>query len=244
MPTTALANAKSRQEWAAIINADWRKSIESILRTAHNLVAAKEELPHGEFGRMLQEDLDFGPKMAEMLMKIAKHPIIGKATTSSDLPARWAVLSELVKLPAEDFKWAQERGLISPDTTARSARTLVQAMKPGDKSEPVNTGHMLPTPTEARNIARETERPVVASDGRVYTGITREEKEEYQKHSVEAYRVIDAIKMMAGLPDAATWFDDQEYWRKQPHNFDADMIREAGEWLLALADVVEEHDDE
>ena len=75
-----------------------RKSIESIIETGRDLAAAKAELPHGEFSAMVKNDLPFVMRTAESLMRVAHHPSIAKATSTSRLPTSWAVLVELAKL--------------------------------------------------------------------------------------------------------------------------------------------------
>ncbi len=72
MSGTALANVRSRTEWAEIINADWRKSIEGIIQTGRDLAAAKAELPHGEFTALIEGDLPFSRRTAENLMSVSR----------------------------------------------------------------------------------------------------------------------------------------------------------------------------
>ena len=63
----------------------------------------------------------FSPRTANNLMRIASHPIITNSASMPNLPSGWSVLAKLSFLSAEDFVDAQERGLISADTSQRKA---------------------------------------------------------------------------------------------------------------------------
>ena len=105
--TAVAKNVRTRQEWAEIINADLHRSIESIIQTGRDLIAAKGEIPEGEFMKMVEIDLPFSHRTANKFMSIAKHPGITDSTAAANLPPKWAVLSELATLTAEDFQDAQ-----------------------------------------------------------------------------------------------------------------------------------------
>ncbi|HUT48207.1 MAG TPA: DUF3102 domain-containing protein [Alphaproteobacteria bacterium] len=93
-----------------------------INRTGRDLRAAKAELPHGEFGRMVEEDLPFSWDAANRLMQIARHPELTKPDTYRNLPSSWNVLGELAKLSAADFRGAVE--IITPETSVRGAQAI------------------------------------------------------------------------------------------------------------------------
>ncbi len=105
---------KQFRAWQAeIINTNWRKSIEGIVQTGRDLIAAKRELPDGEFTKMIETDLPFSRQAAQQLMAIASDPAIANPNRGSDFPPSWVetVLAQLASLSAEDFEDAQERGL-------------------------------------------------------------------------------------------------------------------------------------
>lgn len=238
---TALAtnNARSRQQWAEIICSDWRQSIDSIIQTGRDLAEAKAELPHGEFERMVSDDLPFTTNTARCLMAVAKHPSISNQTSSFVLPPSWAVLSELTKLSETDFADAQQRGLISPKTTARDARAISTAYHTpaggtvGDPKKPA----MLPPPVEARKIARETGRFVAASDGNIYSGATEEEGQAYAHKRNVSFRILEAIQTLSGAPDARKWLSESEsHWFV---DFRPGDIDDACDWLKSLKTAME-----
>lgn len=226
---------RSRKEWADLINADWRKSIEGIIRTGQRLAEAKRELPHGEFGRMVTDDLLFSERTARQLMRISAHPSITNRTPASGLPNSWAVLSELAKLSPNDFTDAQARGLINGQTSKRAARAIIGAY---DAPVGAATGgrskrDMLPSPSEANQIAKETGRLVTASDGRLYTGATDEEAGDAVRRRQQTFGVRDAIDKIAACPvSARTWVSEAEdFWL---HGFTLGSVDAAIEWLTKL----------
>lgn len=223
--TQEIIVSRTRQEWAEVINADWRKSIESIIQTGRDLMQAKDDLPNGQFGHMIKEDLCFSARTAQRLMHIARHPEIGNATPASHLPPSWAVLHELARLTPEDFREAKERGLITPVTTRREARQLATDMRAPEA---------LPVPTEARRLAKETGRFVAASDGNIYSGASEEDGAEAARKRDQTYAVIDAISTLSGMPDPVRWMAETERW--QLREFNREETERAIVWLAALAE--------
>ena len=90
--------ASQRQHFAARFNAAIQKTVAGYVEAGRILIEAKEGLPHGQFLAMVREDLCFGrrsPRMCQMLMKIARHPVIAKAKFVSHLPPSWGSLYDL-----------------------------------------------------------------------------------------------------------------------------------------------------
>lgn len=234
---TVIANTRNRQQWAEIIGADWRKSIDSILQTGRDLIAAKAELPHGEFMAMVAADLPFSQDVANNLMGVARHPAITNSDNSRNLPATFSVLVELSQLSEADFNDAREKGLITPDLKVKAARSIAGAYNKPEGEVVGGAQHMLPSPNEARQIARETNRLVAASDGKVYSGTTREEDAQYVNRRTRVFRVLEAINLLAecGVP-ADDWFRSTEHhWL---HDFRPGAIDDAAEWLGDLKEAM------
>ena len=76
MPKTV---QKTRKQWAAEIRAAHRQSVRAILKLGRLLIAAKRGLPHGAFQKMVEQDLPFGLRTAQMLMAIAKDRRLSNA---------------------------------------------------------------------------------------------------------------------------------------------------------------------
>jgi hypothetical protein len=232
--TTAITNIRTRQQWAEIINADWRKSIDSIIQTGRDLAAAKDELSHGDFVALVEHDLPFGPRTAQQLMAVSKDERITKTNSSSLLPASWRVLSALTSLSDADFKTGVETGIISPDTSLRAADAYagVSKVPVGETWGAERKPSTLPTPDEARKIARETGRFVAASDSKIYSGATAEEASGYAVKRDAAFDIIEAIETLGNAPAAESWFAAAE--RHWFHDFRYSAIDDAIEWLTAL----------
>jgi hypothetical protein len=66
----------STEQWAKKINKAWQRSVDSFFECGRLLIAAKEgpkKLPHGQFQRMIENELRFGPRVAQMFMSIARN---------------------------------------------------------------------------------------------------------------------------------------------------------------------------
>lgn len=225
--------ARTRQEWAGIIGADWRRSIESIIQTGRDLVSAKSELPSGEFMEMVERDLPFHGATASQLMRVAAHPELADFRNSKILPARVSVLIELSTLSADDFKDAQNKGLIGPDLKVKPARAIAGAYNKPEGEIIGGAKHMLPSPDEARTIARETGRLVAANNGKIYTGASDEETSEYSSRRDTAFEIIRAIKALGDVDqDAFEFFKQAErHWFT---DFRYSAIDDAIEFLTTL----------
>lgn len=228
--STAISNARTREQWAAVINADWRKSMEGIVQTGRDLTDAKSELEPAEFAAMVQTDLFFGRNTAYRLINLASDPNIA-SVAPAQLPPSWSVLSELRHLSEDDFAEAVSSGLITPQTGKREARAIAGAYKApegatvGDPTKPA----MLPSPKEARKIARATGRLVAASDNNIYSGATEEEGRDYRERRTAAFRIIEAIETLGDAPDAEQFFRNaEEHWFVE---FRPKAIDDARAWL-------------
>lgn len=235
MTATAIQNVRTRDEWAEVINADWRKSIEGIIQTGRDLIDAKGEIPEGEFMEMIEMDLSFGQSTANKLMTIARHPVITNSAAAATLPQSWTVLSELTALSAEDFGDAQERGLIGADIGSRKARAIQSAYKTpiGGIVGAGNIASKLPSPKEAKEVARATNRMVAASDGNLYSGATDEEGAEHVRLRTQTYSVIDAINTITdiGITPKQWCEETKEHWLNR---FEYGRIEAAQKWLELL----------
>lgn len=229
-------NTRSREQWAEVIGADWRRSIDSIIQTGRDLIAAKEELPHGEFMKLVEQDLPFDPSAARRLMAIAEHPLIGKRANTHDLPARLSVLFEISALSEEEFADAEEKGLITPSLKVKPARAIVGAYNKPEGEIIGGAQHMLLSAKEAREIARATGRFVAAADGNIYSGSTEEEGRSYASKRDAAFKLIEAINALGDAPDAAVWFKNAE--RHWFHDFRLSALDDAMTWLGSLKEAM------
>jgi|GEM_PF-876272 len=136
------------QVWAARITACWRASVEAIFEVGRLLAAAKEVLPHGKFGAMIESDLPFGERTAQMLMAIAADARITNAKHVSHLPASWGTLYELTKLPDDEFERCLSDGTIRPDMMRRDIVRIAEPMPEPSAETPRETSPPPPPPPQ------------------------------------------------------------------------------------------------
>ena len=113
-------------DWADRISQCWRQTIESVIKTGQMLAKAKVALGHGAFTAMIENDLPFGARTAQQLMKVAADPRITNPKHASLLPSSWATLHELTKLDDKQFKSRIKDGTIKPEMERRDIATVIK----------------------------------------------------------------------------------------------------------------------
>lgn len=124
------------EAWALRISKRWQASIDAIIQTGRLLLEAKEALPHGAFGNMIQSDLPFGARTAQMLMAIATDKRLSNPKHVSHLPASWGTLHALTQLSDEEFDRGVQEQIIRPDME----RKEVEILRPTPSRERSETG--------------------------------------------------------------------------------------------------------
>jgi len=94
----------------------WNDAAEGIVEVGNLLIEAKNKLGHGRWQKFT-EGLPFSDRMAEMLMKIARNPILSNPKHVSNLPRSWATLYRMTYLPDGELEQMLENGTIKSDTT-------------------------------------------------------------------------------------------------------------------------------
>ena len=119
------------QTWADRVTQSWRAAVDSIITVGRALIAAKEQLPHGDFGRLFHDHPDhvqapvpFSSRAAQALMKIARHPVITNPQHVAVLPASWGTLHELTKVPEVILVAAIADGRVRPEMERADAERL------------------------------------------------------------------------------------------------------------------------
>ncbi len=123
--------AKMRlDDWIALINNEWRKSVPAIIKTGQHLQKAKRALGHGDMwekmvgAELVPGKLDFDKRIAQMLMKIAKHKTLSKTKNFSFLPPVYTTLHELSAIPPDQLQGMIEDGRVHPKLKGSEAKTL------------------------------------------------------------------------------------------------------------------------
>lgn len=186
------------ENYALVIRASHRRTLEQIVATGRWLIRAKARLK-GTFCHMFPEDahavarpVPFARRTAECFMAIASysrfiganaqsiahgHPVTPNvpSAVSATLPATWAVLYQLQRLPEPRFDEALRLGKITPTMTVAAARALVS------RSPKVKRAVRVPFPPWQRRLermVRHTLRTVAAAQIQaVITPILAEGKE-------------------------------------------------------------------
>ncbi len=110
--------------WAKKINAAWRESAAKIIDVGRALLEAKASVPHGDFEKLLKNELDFVPATARKLMAIAKDNRLQNVLSGHALPGHWTTIYELHKLDDGQLETA-----LAGDRT-RVAVQQIRAPKP------------------------------------------------------------------------------------------------------------------
>jgi hypothetical protein len=127
-------NRLSVDEWAEIIRADLGRAVEAIIATGEHLREAQRQVDHGEWLPLLGR-VGIGPRMAQMLMAIADHPVISNANHGSHLPPSWRTLYQLTKLPDATLEARIADGTINPDVTRKAVEALVSEAHRAEREE-------------------------------------------------------------------------------------------------------------
>ena len=108
----------------------WNTHVTSILETGRLLIEAKAEIPHGDWERLFRDGLfphhpvPFGTRTAQMLMAIAKDPVLTNPKFASYLPPSWATLHDMVGLPEDEFEQYIDLQMIHPEMTRANVNQL------------------------------------------------------------------------------------------------------------------------
>ena len=104
-----------------------RKNVNSIIECGRLLIAAKYELKHGEFLKMIENNLPFKRSTAQALMRIAADRRITKNQHAGCLPAHWSTLVKLTQLPDAAFEARIADGTIHPGLERRPAVEMIES---------------------------------------------------------------------------------------------------------------------
>lgn len=114
-----------------------KQTAESIFEIGTHLLAVKESLPHGEFGRWLESEFSWTDRTARQFMSVAEA-FAGKSETVSDLPARVLYLLAAPSTPEPARLEALERAEQGARISHKAAKEIVERHK--GASPPSNSG--------------------------------------------------------------------------------------------------------
>jgi hypothetical protein len=114
--STAEITLHSRQEFASQIASFWHDAQQRFLLIGRYLVRAKKTLPHGEYEKMITQDLPFSIQVAHQLKSVADAVDSGRFA-ETELPVSYSAVYQLTTLNDDELRLAKERGLLSPNVS-------------------------------------------------------------------------------------------------------------------------------
>lgn len=240
--TTALANTRTRKQWAKEINLAWFKSVDDVCDVAEMCASAYADLGPKEYKKMCREDLKFKETLANSFRLLGERPDILRYARNRALPAKYSSIFEFLRVDKESLEFAIKNKLVSEDTSQIKSRAIAGALTTSSEKpigEDAESTRHLPTPKEANEIAGATGKMVAASDGKVYTGTDADEQDQYNERRDQFYQTLDAITFLADLNsvDPAFFLKNSEVWWTE--KLSASVIGTACEWLQRLRTALE-----
>jgi hypothetical protein len=123
-PASERRNARTRAEYATLVNRALRKSVEGILEAGSWLIEARQALRHGEFEAMVKEDLQRSPSEARKYMRIAKNSALTNRSHMNALPSCYTTLYCLSQIRAARLSALIENGTVHAKMQVREAEAL------------------------------------------------------------------------------------------------------------------------
>lgn len=110
----AIVKFTTVEDYVAEIRTLWTEAAETFLLIGRYLNQAKEALPHGDFQRMVEENLPFDKSRAYQLRMVA-HMVDAGRVKEVDLPRSSATAFLFTSLDAQGLARAKEDRILRPD---------------------------------------------------------------------------------------------------------------------------------
>lgn len=124
------------------------QTAQNIIEIGKRLIAVKESLPHGEWGKWLKEKVDFSHTSANRFMQVARE--FSNSPTLVNLPP--SKVFALLDLPAEE----RDNFVKSNPVNEMSTRELQQAIKERDQAVKVKEELELKLKTAEKEVQQKT----------------------------------------------------------------------------------------
>ena len=134
--------------WAARINDAYKKTVEAVFDVGRLLIQAKDDLPHGEFQRMVARDLPFKGRWARMYMEVARSPFLSDRQYTAALPSSVETLALIGRLSKPEFLRRLEAREIHAGTTQKQAAAMAKGSATSASTPP-----RFPTTTRRERAA-------------------------------------------------------------------------------------------
>ena len=135
-----MTNRLSVEDWARIIRADFRRSVEGIVAAGRHLREAQKEVDRSEF-LQLCDRIGIHESTACKFMTIAENPVISDFSQWKNLPVSWTTLYELATRSTKFLEEKIAEGKINPGMTREDVAALCsppvgRAAPSGDETPP------------------------------------------------------------------------------------------------------------
>jgi hypothetical protein len=133
-PTTFLIGGCAHPEYEPIVrvvNACQNQIYWQQVKIGQILCDAKQSLPLELWRELfLHNSLPFGIRAAQILIRIAEHPVFGREEFSDRVPRTISAVNELVDLDEATILWAIENGKIYSRMTIAEAKNFARLQRP------------------------------------------------------------------------------------------------------------------
>jgi hypothetical protein len=162
-------NVRDRNFFEVTIAGEWRKHVSAIVQVGKLLNQAREELEQDDFDRL---KLPFSKRTAQMLRRIAKHPVIADPANHGSLPACWRTLDALITVAGDSrLKTAIADGHINPELQRKDIRQALGLPPKPSREGSKGNGQTHEKPCDAvvmwAGFSTEDKRAILDSEGRV-----------------------------------------------------------------------------
>ena len=127
------------QTWVASITAAYARTVESVIAVGRELIAAKANLKHGEFERMVRRDLQFNERSAQMYMAVASCRRLCDPEIRPLLPSALSSLNTLARVEPDVWESMLAHKAVTPESTnaeLSSAWDLHKVRVRGEREKP------------------------------------------------------------------------------------------------------------
>lgn len=197
----------------------------NLLTIGRELVEARRAFPTGPNGepmgwsKWVKKEFNFSKSWAGRLMAVTRK--FGEVPKGHLIPIKVLIYLARRETPEAGRKEVMRRIAQGEHIGEGKAKKIVQKH--------------LPSPKKANEIAKQTGKPTVASDGYVYLGADAKDVKQSAERRTVVYAVRDAVSCLATIDLTATEFLEyampHQLWKaKEEHE-----IKDALKWLQALS---------
>ena len=174
-----------------VIEPLWSQAQRNFVEIGRYLLRAKDELPHGQYTKLIESHLPFGRSTCHALREIA-IAVDSNRFSLAELPLDYTAAYQVVTLPETSVEQAREQGLIKPTTKRKDVAEFRRRLMSDVPS--------LPTPAVAqddKSLSRQLIK-LTTKQARIVAQISA-----LQKQEREVQAEMAAVKGRLDAADAA-----------------------------------------